>query len=217
MGFGGNNLHSHHQSLVIPVDFASVPPEDTLVANPTAEQVCGLARQQLLRDFCRSEKCSPEEGLITLSLAHFNLNAAIVESRAMNAFAAAESTQPELMRVVVQVPVGMTIAACKSRGSGTAAGWCRVTKVKEGGNAAATERIHVGMRIIAVNGTPSCHLGRKQTAALIKASKDVCVIDLLQELPQTTSATSTPKARPRAEMVLGEKQRLALKLGSIIA
>jgi hypothetical protein len=165
LGFGGD-LHAL-QSVVIPISFAdaSPPTTQTIAARPTIEQLCCLARAQLLKQLCTEVKCTQDEGLITLSLAGFNLKAALAEARGMAAWADVDDVTPK--RVTISMPLGMSFAE-----GGI------ITKVTRGGNAEQCRRVNVGMLIVRVGTTYVQGMRKKEVAALIKRSKRVCVLEL---------------------------------------
>ena len=55
------------------------------------------------------------------------------EYRAMDDFAAAEASSPEVRRVAIQIPVGLSVAEARK------VGYCVVSKIEAGGNAEASD------------------------------------------------------------------------------
>ena len=75
--------------------------------------------------------------------------------------------EDEDIAIVVKTPLGLSF-------DGTAVYGCFVTKVKDGGNAAGTGEIDVGMRIVAANGKDCEGLEKKDIVTIVKKQAGTC-------------------------------------------
>jgi hypothetical protein len=77
------------QTVLIPTDPNITTPSLATSTNPTLPQLLGLAKAELLKRLCSQLACDQDEGLVTLSIASFNLQAALAEATAQAAWGAA--------------------------------------------------------------------------------------------------------------------------------
>ena len=99
--------------------------------------------------------------------------AAKAAAAAANAAAAAKTAAAAaagLVSVAITSPMGLTF-------KDNEAGVFVITKVKEGGNAAATKEVSVGMEIVTVNGTLTAGMAKADVTAMIKASTGPCMFE----------------------------------------
>lgn len=96
--------------------------------------------------------------------------AAAAANAATAAKAAAAAAAAGLVSVAITSPMGLTF-------KDNEAGVFVITKVKEGGNAAATKKVSVGTEIFSVNGTPTAGMAKADVTAMIKASTGPCMFE----------------------------------------